>query len=106
MLIALASVLGLLAASFLTLYRRASQERIVITEYAQFLLLSPKTYEEHRQKFVDYLADTARRTTLDRAKDARRVIAGMATSLFGTTLPGNIAARNAVVSAAARSLTP
>lgn len=106
MLIALASVLGLLAASFLALYRRALRERIAITEYTQFLLLSPKSYEEHRQKFVDYLADTGQRTADERAKDARRVIESMATSLLDTVLPGNIAARNAVVAAAAKSLTP
>ncbi|MGH8199042.1 MAG: hypothetical protein ACREVO_01530 [Steroidobacteraceae bacterium] len=106
MLIALASVLGLLAASFLTLYRRAFRERIVITEYTQFLLLSPKSYQEHRQKFIDYLANTGQRTALERAKDARRVIESMARSLFDKILPGNIAARNAVVAAAAKSLTP
>jgi ferritin len=106
MLIALASVLGLLAASFLMLYRRALHERIVITEYAQFLLLSPKSYEEHRQKFIDYLADTGQRTAVERAKDARRVIASLAMSLFDKVMPGNVAARNAVVAAAAKSLTP
>lgn len=106
MLIALASVLGLLAASFLVLYRRAVRERIVITEYTQFLLLSPKSYAEHRQKFVDYLAGTGQRTAMERAQDARRVIEGLATSLFDTVQPGNIAARNAVVAAAAKSLTP
>ncbi|HEY1891051.1 MAG TPA: hypothetical protein VGG63_11630 [Steroidobacteraceae bacterium] len=106
MLITLASVLGLLAVAFLALYRRAFRERIAITEFTQFLLLSPKSYEEHRQKFIDYLADTGQRTAMDRAKDARRVIEGMALNLFDKVLLGNIAARNAVVAAAAKSLTP
>lgn len=104
MLIALASVLGLLAVGFFALYRRVSRERIAISEYAQFLLLSPKSYEEHRQKFLDYLAGTGQKTAVERAQDARRVIDTKAISLVDKVLLGNIAARNAVVAAAAKSL--
>jgi type II secretory pathway pseudopilin PulG len=108
MLIALAVVLGLLAVSayLLVLYRRERGERLALTEYAQFLLLNAESYQDHRRKFVDYLESTGQKTPTERGKDAQRVIETMAASLFGKALLGNIAARNAIVSAASRPLTP
>jgi type II secretory pathway pseudopilin PulG len=108
MLIALAVVLGLLAASvyFVVLYRRERGERLALTEYAQFLLLNTESYQDHRRKFLDYLEGTGQKTPAERGKDAQRVVETMAVSLFSKALPGNIAARNAIVSAASRPLTP
>lgn len=103
MLIALAVVLGLLAVMFIALYRRAFRERMAITEYVQFLLLSPKSYEDHHQKFLDYLAGTGNMTATERGRDAQRVIERMANSGFDKFLLGNAAARNAAVAAASKS---
>ena|SRR5581483_9599795 len=105
MLIALAVVLGLLAVSFIALYRRAIRERTAITEYAQFLLLNMESYQDHRGKFLDYLAGTGQKTPLERGRDAQVVIEKMAVSLFEKVLVGNVAARNAIVAAASRPLT-
>lgn len=106
MLIALAVVLGLLVVNFIMLYRRALHESVVITEFTQFLLLSAESYADHRRKFLDYLADTGQSTPTERGRDAQRVIQKMAASLFDRVLPGNVAARNAIVAAASKPLTP
>jgi hypothetical protein len=106
MLIALVVVLGLLALFFIALYRRAFRERMAITEYAQFLLLSPTSHEDHRRKFLDYLASTGHMTAMQRGRDAQRVIERMANSGFDKLLLGNAAIRNKIVAAASKSLTP
>lgn len=103
MLTALTVVLGLLAVCFIALYRRAFRERMAITEYAQFLLLSPTSYEDHHRKFLDYLAGTRHMTAMERGRDAQRVIERMANSGFDKVLLGNVAARNAIVAAASKS---
>lgn len=106
MLIALAAVFGLLTVSFMVLYRRVLRVREAVTEYAQFLLLNTESYQDHRRKFVDYLESTGQKTPTQRGKDAQRVIESMAASFFNKALLGNVAARNAIVSAASRPLTP
>jgi hypothetical protein len=106
MLIALAVILGLLVVSFIVLYRRALRECLVITEFAQFLLLHAESYADHRRKFLDYLAGTGQNTPTERGRDAQRVIQTMAASLFDRVLPGNVAARNAIVAAASKPLSP
>jgi hypothetical protein len=106
MLIALAVVLGVLVVNFIALYRRALRECIIITEFTQFLLLNAESYADHRRKFLDYLAGTGQNTPTERGRDAQRVIQKMAASLFDTVLPGNIAARNAIIAAASKPLTP
>jgi len=106
MLIALTAVLGLLTVSFIVVYRRIVRDRTALTEYAQFLLLNTESYQDHRRKFLDYLEGTGQKTPMERGKDAQRVIANMAASLFNKALLGNVAARNAIVSAASRPLTP
>lgn len=106
MLFALTAVLGLLTVSFIVVYRRVQRERMALTEYAQFLLLNTESYQDHRRKFLDYLEGTGQKTPTERGKDAQRVIENMAVSLFNKALLGNVAARNAIVSAASRPLAP
>lgn len=103
--LALAVVLAVLAVYFLVLRRRAIRERIAITEFAQFLLLNPKSYGDHREKFLDYLADTGQRSPAERGRDAQLVVENMARGMFDKVVLGNVAARNAVVVAASKSLT-
>ena len=106
MLIALPVMIGLLVVSFIALYRRALRECTVITEFTQFLLLNAESYADHRRKFLDYLAGTGQNTPTERGRDAQRVIRQMAASLFDRVLLGNVAARNAIVAAASKPLTP
>ena len=106
MLTALALILGLLVVSFVVLYRRALRECTVITEFTQFLLLNAESYADHRRKFLDYLAGTGQNAPTERGRDAQRVIQRMAASLFDRVLPGNAAARNAIIAAASKPLTP
>ena len=106
MLIALTAVFGLLTVGFIVVHRRLMRERRALTEYAQFLLLNTESYQDHRRKFLDYLESTGHKTPAERGKDAQRVIENMAASLFNKALLGNVAARNAIVSAASRPLTP
>jgi hypothetical protein len=106
MVIALTVVFGLLTVSFIVVYRRVLRGRVALTEYAQFLLLNMESYQDHRRKFLDYLEGTGQKTPAERGKDAQQVIENMAASLFNKALLGNVAARNAIVSAASRPLAP
>jgi hypothetical protein len=106
MLIALAVLLGLLVVGSIALYRRALRECRVITEFTQFLLLNAESYADHRRKFLDYLAGTGQKTPMERGRDAQRVIQKIAASLFDKVPLANVAARNAIVAAASKPLTP
>jgi hypothetical protein len=97
------AVLLLVAANFLALYRYSLRDIIAHSEYAQFLLLNPDVYEDHRKKFLEYLASTPQRTPKEGAIASNRALATIVRNMRGQMILANLASRNQIAGKAGRS---
>jgi hypothetical protein len=89
-------VLALAAANLFFLYRHSIRDSIVVNEHAQFLLLHPELYADHRGKFEAYLLTSAEKSGMQRSVDALKAISRMAREGRANTALANVGARNAV----------
>src|SRR5579862_8234602 len=84
----------LVAINRFALYRQAVRDILAIREYAQFLRLDPESYEDQRRKFVEYVAATTDKTSVQRGADAGLAVTRIARNLREQMILANAAARN------------
>ena len=73
--------------------RAAYRKLNTLNEYIQFLLFQPKVYNDHREKFLKFVAEKSTASVSDQAMASYEAIENMAIQLEDKILVANVASR-------------
>lgn len=89
-----AGVLAIVALLQFTAAKSACLKLNTLNEYVQFLLFQPEVYNDHRDKFLGFVAQQSSAAVADQAMASYQAIENMAAQLFDDALLANIKMRS------------
>lgn len=89
----LSGIFGLVAFWQFSAARSAYRKLNTLNEYVQFLLFQPKVYNDHREKFLGFVAEKSMTSVSDQAMASYQAIEKMAIQLEDKMLMANVASR-------------
>jgi hypothetical protein len=90
----LAGIFAIVAFLQFTAAKSAYQKLNVLNEYIQFLLFQPKVYNDHRDKFLGFVAQRASASVSDQAMASYQAVENMAAQLYDHVLLANVKMRS------------
>ena len=86
-------VFALLALLQFTAAKRAYRKLNILNEYVQFIFFQSKVYNDHRDKFLGFVAENSSSSVTDQAMSSYQAIENMAIQLHDEIIVANVESR-------------